>query len=125
MPIRRSIQAYQASTPIEQALWTLGVIPLAIAVPAALQWLIAGIARAGQGQAGLPAAAARVAVQATGALVHWIGIGVLIGLAATCAVMAAAYLKDADRSRGIPAWAVAQAYALGAAAALAGLLWLR
>lgn len=125
MPIRRSVQAYQAATPIEQALWTLAAIPLAVAVPAALQWVIGGIAGAGQAQPGTFQAAARMAVQATESVVHWLGIGILAGLAAVCAAMAALYLKDADRSRGIPAWVVAQAYVLGAVAALAGLLWLR
>jgi hypothetical protein len=124
MPIQRSVQAYRTATPIEQALWTLAAIPLAVAVPAALQWILRGIAHAGWGQAGYAAAQARAAVLAAEALVHWVAAGVLVVLTATCAVMAIAYLKDAGRSRGIPAWAVAQAYGLGAAAALGGLLWL-
>jgi hypothetical protein len=123
MPIRRSIHAYRAATPFEQAGWTLSFVAAAIVVPALLRWLLGSIAAAGMGQAGYPAAAARMAVDATGLLIQWIGAGILAALALLCGWLAAAYLRG-GRGAGIPGWAVAETYALGAVAALAGLLWL-
>lgn len=125
MPIRRSVQAYRAATPFEQAAWTLAAVPVAVMTPVLLQWIFRGIADAGRGQAGFPAAATRMALHATEQLVHWLGIGVLAGLAAFCAALAATFVRDArGRSQGVPGWAVAETYAVGAVLALAGLLWL-
>lgn len=125
MPIRRSIDAYRSATPFEQALWMLGFTAAAVAMPAALRWLLGNVAQAGAGQAGYPAAAARMAVDATGLLIQWIGIGILAGVAGLCAWLAAAYLRGRrERGTGVPRWAVAEVYALGAVAALAGLAWL-
>jgi hypothetical protein len=125
MPIRRSIDAYRASTPFEQAGWMLAFTAAAIVIPGLLRWLLGSIARAGTGQAGYPAAAARMAVDATGLLVQWIGIGILAGVAALCAWLAVACARGRrGRGTGIAGWAVAQAYAVSAAAALAGLAWL-
>lgn len=124
MPIRRSIHAYRSATPFEQAAWTLAAVPVAVLVPVMLRWMIASIAEAGRGQAGYPAAATRLAVDATAALVQWIGLAILGGLGMGCVAMAVAYLRGPRRSAGIPGWAIAETYAVGAAAALAGLLWL-
>lgn len=123
MPIRRSVHAYRAATPFEQAAWTLAAIPVAVITPLLLQWIFRGIADAGRGQAGFPAAATRMALHATELLVHWMGIGILAGLAAFCAAMAAARLRG-GRSSDIPGWAVAETYAIGAVIAVCGLLWL-
>lgn len=125
MPIRRSIKVYRAATPFEQAGWMLAFVAAAIIVPALLRWVLGSVAAAGGGQAGYPAQAARMAVDATGLLIQWIGAGILAGLAGLCAWMAAAYLRGrGDGTGGIPRWAVAETYAVGAVAALAGLLWL-
>ena len=124
MPIRRSIDAYRSATPFEQALWMLGFTAAAVAMPAALRWLLGSVAQAGAGQASYPAAAARMAVDATGLLIRWIGIGILAGLAGLCAWLAAAYLRGRRGRTGVPRWAVAEVYALGSVAALAGLAWL-
>jgi hypothetical protein len=125
MPIRRSIKVYHAASPFEQAGWTLAFVAAAIVVPTLLRWVLGSVAAAGGGQAGYPATAARMAVDATALLVQWIGIGVLAGLGTLCAWLAAAYLRGrGDGTGGIPRWAVAETYAVGAAAALAGLLWL-
>jgi hypothetical protein len=125
MPIRRSINAYRAATPFEQAGWMLAFVAAAIAVPAMLGWLLGSIAAAGTGQAGYPAAVARMAVDAMSLLIQWIGAGILTGTALLCAWLAAEYVRGArGRGTGIPRWAVAETYVLGAVAALAGLLWL-
>jgi hypothetical protein len=125
MPIRRSINAYRAATPFEQAGWTLAFVAAAILVPGLLRWLLGSIAAEAAAQAGYPAAAARLAVDATGLLVQWIGAGILAALALLCAWLAAGYLRGTrGRGTGIPGWAVAETYAFGAVAALAGLIWL-
>lgn len=124
MPIRRSINAYRSGTPFEQAGWTLAFVAAAIVVPALLRWMLAGIAAAGGGQAGYPAAVARMAVDATSLLIQWIGIGILAALAGLCVWLTVGYARGArGRGTGIPGWAVAEAYAVGALAALAGVLW--
>lgn len=123
MPIRRSIHAYRAATPFEQAGWTLAFTAVAIAVPAVLRWLLNSLSAEGRAHTGYPAAAARMAVDATGQLVQWIGLGILAGLAVLCAWLAVSYARGRERT-GIPRWAIAETYAIGAAAALAGLLWL-
>lgn len=126
MPIRRSIHAYRSATPFEHALWMLGFSAAAVGVPTALRRLLGGLAAAGAGQAGYPVAAARMAVDATGLLIQWIGIAILAGVAGLCAWLAAAYLRGTrERGTGIPRWAIAEVYAIGAVAALAGMLWLR
>jgi hypothetical protein len=122
MPIRRSINAYRAATPFEQAGWTLAFVAAAVTVPSLLRWMLASIAEAGRAEAGFAAVAARMAVHATGQLVQWIGMGVLAGLAVLCAFSAAAALRS--RGGGIPAWAVAETYVIGTAIALGGLAWL-
>jgi hypothetical protein len=125
MPIRRSIHAYRAATPFEQAGWTLASVAAAIAVPALLQWVLGSIAAAGAGQAGYPAQAARMAVDATRALVSLAGTGILAALALTCLGLAVSYVRGTgERGGGVPGWAVAETYAVGAMVALAGLLWL-
>lgn len=124
MPIHRSVKAPRTA-PIEQAAWMLAAIASAVAIPALLQWIIRGIAEAGRWRGSYPVVATRMAVEATGEVVHWIGLAVLAGLAVACAAMAALYLKDARRrSAEVHPRAVAEAYALGALAAIAGLLWL-
>lgn len=124
MPIRRSVQAYRAAAPMEQALWMLTAIPLAVAIPTLLRWTLQSIADAGRGEGGVPASVSRTAMHAAATLVQWVGIGVLAGLAIACAATAVTYAADARRSRGVSTWAVAEMYALGVLAALAGLLWL-
>lgn len=125
MPIRRSVHAYRAATPFEQAAWMLALIPAAVVVPVLLRWTLGSIADAGRGQAGVPAAVTRMTLRAAGELVHWMGIGILAGLAALCAALMVASLRDArGRSAGIPGWAVADTYLVGTMMALAGLLWL-
>lgn len=124
MPIRRSIHAYRAATPFEQAGWTLAFVAAAIIVPALLRWVLGSVAAAGAGQAGYPAEVARMAVDATRLLVKWAGIGILAGLAVMCLSLAVSYLRGTGERTGIPRWAVAETYAIGAVAALAGLLWL-
>lgn len=124
MPIRRSVQAYQTATPIEQAMWTLAAVPMAIIVPALLRWMMASLADAGRGYAGIPALASRMAVRATETLVHWAGIGILGALAMFCVAMAAACLRDSRGPRGIPTWVVAETYVAAAIVAGAGVLWL-
>lgn len=124
MPIRRSISAYRAATPFEQAGWTLAFVVTAIVVPALLRWMLGSIAAAGAGQAGIPAEASRMAVDATRLLVQWAGVGVLAGLAVLCGSLAVSYLRGNGERTGIPRWAVAETYAIGAVAALAGALWL-
>jgi hypothetical protein len=124
MPIRRSIDAYHAATPFEQAGWMLAFVAAAVTVPAALLWMLGGLAAAGTGQAGYPAEGARMAVDATRLLVQWAGIGILAGLAVMCGSMAVVYLRGRGERSAIPGWAVAETYAVGAVAALAGLLWL-
>jgi hypothetical protein len=125
MPIRRSIDAYRSGTPFEQAGWMLATVAAAVTIPALLRWMLRSIAAAGRGEHGYPAAAARMAVDATGLLVQWIGAGILAALAVLCAWLAIGHARGArGRGTGIPGWAVAEAYAVGAVAALAGLLWL-
>ncbi|HST60507.1 MAG TPA: hypothetical protein VLK84_17535 [Longimicrobium sp.] len=125
MPIRRSIKVVRAATPFEQPGWMLACVAAAIVVPALLRWVLGSIAAEGGGHTGYPAAAARMAVDATGLLVQWIGAGILAALAGLCAWMAVAYLRGrGGGTGGIPRWAVAETYAIGALAALAGLLWL-
>lgn len=123
MPIRRSINAYRTATPFEQAGWTLAFTAIAIAVPALLQWLLRSLAAEGRAQTGYPAAAVRMAVDATGQLIHWIGLGILAAMAALCVWLAVSYARGHERT-GVPRWVVAETYVLGAVAALAGLLWL-
>jgi hypothetical protein len=125
MPIRRTIHAYRAATPFEQAGWTLGFVAAAVAVPAVLRWVLGSIAAAGRGEPGLAAEAGRLAVHATGVLVQWLGMGILGALGLLCAWSAVAYARGwRGRGTGIPGWAIAETYALAAAAAFGGLLWL-
>lgn len=124
MPIRRSINAYRAATPFEQAGWTLAITAAAIAVPTALRWLLGSLAAAGHGQAGYPATAARMAVHATDQLIQWIGLGILVGMAVLCAGLAVAYARGTRERTGIPRWVIAETYLVGAVTALAGLFWL-
>lgn len=66
-----------------------------------------------------------MALRATGELAHWMGIGGLAALAALCAAMTAASLRDArGPSADLPGWAVADARLVGTAMAVAGPLWL-
>jgi hypothetical protein len=123
MPIRRSVRAYRSATPFEQAGWTLAFVASAVAVPAMLRWLLWSLADSGAGRADYPATAARMAVAATAGLVQWVGIAILGGLAVLCAAMALSYARGRT-SDGIPGWAVAETYAVGAAASLAGLVWM-
>lgn len=124
MPIRRSIDAYRSGTPFEQAGWTLAFVAAAIAIPALLRWMLDSIAAAGGGQAGYPAAAARMAVDASSLLIQWIGVGILAAMAGLCVWLMIGYARrERGRGTGIPGWAVAEAYAVGALVALAGLLW--
>jgi uncharacterized membrane protein len=123
MPIRRSINAYRAATPFEQAGWTLAFTAAAIAVPAVLRWLLGSLSAEGHGAAGYPAAAARMAVDATGQIIQWIGVGILAALAVLCVWLAVSYARGHERT-GVPRWVVAETYLVGAAAALAGLFWL-
>lgn len=125
MPIRRSIKAYHDATPFEQAGWMLAFVAAAIIIPALLRWVLGSVAAEGGMDAGYPGAAARMAVDATGLLVQWIGAGILAGLAVLCAWLAVAWLRGTrGRSQGVPGWAVAETYALCAVAAVAGLIWL-
>lgn len=124
MPIRRSINAYRAATPFEQAGWTLAFTAIAIAVPAALRWLLASLADAAHGQTGYPAVAARTAVHATGQIVQWIGLAILAATALLCLWSAIAFARGTRERAGIPRWVVAETYAVGAVAALIGLAWL-
>ncbi|HEX6042139.1 hypothetical protein [Longimicrobium sp.] len=124
MPIRRSINAYRAATPFEQAGWTLAFTVAAIAVPALLRWLLGSLADEGRAQTGYPAAAARMAVHATNQLIQWIGLGILAATAVLCVMLAVSYARGTRERTGIPRWVIAETYAVGAVAALAGLLWL-
>lgn len=72
------------------------------------------------------AQAARMAVDATRLLVTWAGTGILAALAVVWLSLALSYvLGTGERGGGIPGWAVAETYTVGAVVALAGLFWLR
>lgn len=91
--------------PFEPAGWTLALVAAAI--------VLASIAAAGSAQAGYPAVAARMAVDAASLLVQWIGAGVLAALAGMCVWLTIGYARGPrGRGTGIPGWAVAETYAV-------------